>query len=302
MRISLLFRPILSSTQISWDNHEFRSTNFANFCIELENLLSSMVEACLFRGQRTADWLIDSTLARSIKKQRGLKVIQRYSNQDLADGRLQHDFARLWLNKFHTIVLSPELKQLEEQGLDPYFEYHRHAQQNPNDSLIRDFEPLGTNFIDFTYNWKIGLFFANRKRKKDEESALFIVRQKELGTVLYQSSKAVYEITRELEKWLEEKPSTMYGHLPLMIYPEKQLRNSNDAKPERQSAVYLVQTDFRCDLEYSWRNLTEESGNQVYAKFILPAGTQKDVEDYLKAEGLTEEFLFPTTVFDTKHE
>ena len=254
-------------------------------------------EACLFRGHRQIDWLLDSTFARSLKSLRGVKTTERYSEELLASVSAQHEFARIWLQKYHRLQLSRQLQQVRSQGVDVYFEHYRHQQQNPNAPRLADISPFGTNFIDFSYNWEVALYFANSNREK-EEGALFLVRQTALGPVLYRGSNATQEKADELEKWLAERPEEMYGHLPLMIAPEKQLNNVLDPKANRQEAIYLMQTDFRIDLELSWELMKESSKEQVFVKLILPADSHEEVQTYLMTRGITNEYLFPKTIFD----
>lgn len=296
-----MLKPLKKSTVVSNNCHEWKPETFSDFQEEIAHLLREIKEAFLFRGHRKSDWLVDSTLARSLKVQRGMRVTQRYSDEELAAVSLQHELARVWVGKFRAIELSPELRQFAAQGIDGYFEYHRHHQQNPGDPLIRDIAPPGTNFVDFTHNWKVALFFANKGREKEDEGALFIVRQKELGSkTLHRGGNSIRKIMSELEEWLTKKPDEMYGQLPLMVYPEKQLGNELDPKPARQEAVYLVQTDFRVDLELSWEMLREQTNNQVFVKLVLPVGSEREVQEYLTAEGVTEQFLMPGTIFDKK--
>jgi hypothetical protein len=105
-------------------------------------------EACLFRGQRQSDWLVDSTFARSLKSLNGVKTTERYLEDVLASVAVQHEFARIWLQKFYRVQLSPQLQQFRSQEVDRYFEAYRHQQQNPNAPHLTDISPFGTNFID----------------------------------------------------------------------------------------------------------------------------------------------------------
>jgi hypothetical protein len=293
-----MIKPLKTSTAVNQDGHEWRPASFSDFLEELAHLNGTINEACFFRGQRKSDRLLDSTLARNIKLERGMDVIQLYTDKELNSVSLQHQLAQVWLRKFRMVQLSPQLQMYVKRGVDGYFEYHRHYQQNPDDPLLKDYPPFGTNFIDFSYNWKVGLFFANRRREKDDEGALFVVRQTALGPVLYQNKDSVSENVKALEIWLRDRPNDMYPHLPLMIYPKFQLNNWLDPKPNRQEAVYMMQVDFRCELEFSWKILQEEKQVQVFTKLILPAGSHDEVESYLSAEGITEKYLFPPTKFD----
>lgn len=291
----MISKPCLSPTIINSNNYEWRPKTFDEFLKELEHVQKNINEACMFRGQRRLDWLLDSTIARSFKQMRGMPIIKRYSEIDLEDTQLQHQLAKLWLKKVKSVQLSPELLALEAQGADVYFEYHRHHQQNPDDKFINDVDPKGTNFIDFSYDWKVALFFANNRRKESDEGVVYIVRQAVLGPV-YQTKPYSHTIENMQNALLDKDKA--YGHLPLMIYPQGQVNNSLDPKPKRQSAVYIAQMDFRFDLELSWKLRHLMTDNQVYIKMVLPAGTQKEVATFLDTEGITQEYLFPPTVFD----
>jgi hypothetical protein len=64
------------------------------------------------------------------------------------------------------------------------------------------------------------------------------------------------------------------------------------------NADYLAQMDFRFDLGLSWTDRHRITGDQIFMKLILPAGTQQEVKDYLAIEGITFSYLFPSTIFD----
>jgi len=292
------FLPLKESTQVSENGHEWRPATFADFLEELLHLEWVFNEVCFFRGHRQNNWLLDSTFARNLKIQRGLSVTQRYSEKLLNDVSEQHEMARAWLRKFRALHLSPQLQQYKSLGIDPYYEHHRHHQQNPNNPLLADIPPVGTNFIDFTWNWKVGLFFANFKRAPEMEGALFIIRQTALGNVLFREGNSVLNLMQILEKWLLEKPEEEYGRLPLMIDPEKQLNSMLDPKIKRQEALYLMQTDFRVDCGLSWELLHGQTGKQVFVKLILPADTQTEVQEVLSGYGISKDYLFPATAFD----
>ncbi len=291
----MIQKPTLKSTVVSNDNYEWRPADFKSFLVERNHIQGIINEAC-FRGHRKTDRLLDSTFARNLKLRMGIPVTHRYPEQALCDIEMQHAFAKLWLQKIDSIQLNPEIVKMESQGVDPYFEYHRHHQQNPNDKRINDVGLKGTNFIDFSYDWKVALFFANDKRENADEGALFIVRQTMLKKALL--TKPFFHTIEALRKVLNQESQKSYGGWPLFVYPQGQLKNSLDPKPARQNAAYLAQMDFRFDLGLSWVDRHFLTGDQIFMKLILPIGTQQEVSDFLTAEGITHSYLFPPTIFD----
>lgn len=294
----MIKQPSLNTTDVSDNNYEWRPADFKSFLTERDHLQSSINEACLFRGHRKTDWLLDATFARSLKLKLSLPDTHRYPEQALSDIEMQHALAKLWLQKVDAVQLNPDLVKMESQGIDSYFEYHRHHQQNPYDYHIRDIDPKGTNFLDFSYDWRVGLYFANDKREDADEGALFIVRQTMLKKALL--TNPFFHTIEALRKALNQYPQHPYDGWPLLVYPKGQLRNSLDPKPTRQNAAYIAQMDFRFDLGLSWIDRHFLTGDQIFMKLILPAGTQQEVTDYLTGQGITRDYLFPPTIFDKR--
>ena len=212
--------------------------------------------------------------------------------------QIQHQLFQQYSQKMARVYINPELQKLEKQGIDSYFELHVGRQQNPKDPRFPDIEPFGTCFIDFTKNFKIGLFFANYHRQKADDGALFIVRQTAIGNA--PKNILFKEILLRLKKMIQDEPNKAYGSLPLLIFPEKQLYNLLDPKRSLQEAVYFAQLDFIVDLELSWADLAQNTEKQVFVKFILPKQSSEEVNEFLKLQGITEEYLFPKTIFDKK--
>lgn len=289
------FTPKLSSTAVSENNYEWRSSNFKNLLIEIESLRAVAGEALLFRGHRKSDWLLDSTFARSLKFQQNMPLIDRYSDEIINDVDSQHCFAQQYLDKINQLIINPELQKLSKE-IDPLFEVHRHRNQNPNDSRFPDIEPKGTCFLDFTQDWRIGLFFANFHRQSNEEGALFVIFQPHVGTV--HISIPFKSVLDELKQSIKKSPEKMYGHLPLLIFPKAQINNSLDPKPKLQKAIYFAQMDFRMDFEISWKLLHEDTGKKNFVKMILPCQSNYEIDQFLTDQSITESYLFPDTVFD----
>lgn len=117
-----IITPSLDSTIINGGN-EWRPTSFENFLIELKHITPED-QACIFRGHCKTDWLLDSTLARSLKKEyQKIKVTERYQPDKLRDTEFQHHLTKIWLQKVDSIEYTPELLRLVDQGADPYFEF-----------------------------------------------------------------------------------------------------------------------------------------------------------------------------------
>jgi hypothetical protein len=63
----MIQKPILTNTVVSNDNYEWRPVDFKSFLTEkhIQNIIN---EACLFRGHRKTDRLLDSTFARNLNQ------------------------------------------------------------------------------------------------------------------------------------------------------------------------------------------------------------------------------------------
>ena len=300
-----MLKPSLKSTLVNNDGFEWRPATFSDCLIEIEHLQSVISECCYFRGQRLSDRLLDLTFARKMKERRGLKDSHRYSIEYQSNVDLQHELGNDLLETLYSVpvlrsFLSAAAPPLMVGGhpIDMIFQYHIHVQQNPKDPNLIEFTSLGTNFLDFSLNWKIGLFFANRNRLQSDEGALFVVHQKNLGPVFHPGETPFRDIILMLGQAIEQNPAHEYSGLPRLPWPSAYLNNTLDPKPKRQEAIYLAQMDFRKDLELSWKELYAQTKKQTYIKIVIPANTADEVKAFLTAQGLTEEFLFPKTKFD----
>lgn len=299
--------PSSENTLISNDGFEWQPKTFSECLNELKHLKNIIPDCCYFRGQRLNNRLLDSTFARKMKDKRGLQDAERYSPEQQSDIGLQHELANDLLKSLTSVPIlriflsefSPPLK-VKGHSIDLLFQYHIHVQQNPKDSNLIEFTSLGTNFLDFSLNWKIGLFFANRNRLPSDEGALFVVHQRNLGPVFCRGETPFQDIIIDLKRKLNQDSQQEYVGLPLLPWPNAYLNNTLDPKPKRQEAIYIAQMDFRKDLELSWKELYQKTKKQTYIKIVIPANTSHEVQEYLTAQGLNEDFLFPNTKFDAK--
>lgn len=300
-----MYIPSLEGTHISNDGFEWRPKTFSDCLTELKHLKNIIPDCCYFRGQRLSNRLLDSTFARKMKERRGVQDIERYSHEQQSNTALQHELAKDLLESLDSVpVLKSFLSEfsppLEVGGhpIDMLFQYHIHVQQNPKDSNLIEYTSLGTNFLDFSLNWNVGLFFANRNRLQPDEGALFVIHQRNLGPVFHSGETPFQDIILRLRQTMTQNPLQEYPGLPRLPWPNAQLNNILDSKPKRQEAIYIAQMDFRKDLELSWKERYAQTQKQTYIKIIIPANTVHEVKEYLSSQGLSEEFLFPTTKFD----
>lgn len=297
--------PSLKSTLVCSDGFEWRPATFSDCLIELEHIRTLIPECCYFRGQRLRDRLLDSTFARKMKDRRGMKDIQRYSFEQRSNTALQHELGNDLMKTLYSVpVLKPFLSVHEPplrvggHPIDMLFQYHIHVQQNPKDPNLIEFTSVGTNFLDFSLNWKVGLFFANRNRLEPDEGALYVVHQRNLGPVFHSGETPFQDIILRLRQTMTQNSLQEYPGLPRLPWPNAQLNNILDPKPKRQEAIYIAQMDFRKDLELSWKEHYAQTQKQTYIKIIIPSNTSHEVMEYLTSQGLTEAFLFPKTQFD----
>jgi hypothetical protein len=300
-----MINPSLKSTLIASDGFEWQPATFSDCLIEIDHIQSAISECCYFRGQRLSSRLLDSTFARKMKERRGVKDSHRYPIEHQSNIALQHELGNDLLNTLYSVpvlrpFLSPDAPPFIVGGhpIDMLFQYHIHVQQNPKDPNLIEFTTLGTNFLDFSLNWKIGLFFANRNRLQADEGALFVVHQRNLGPVFHPGETPFRDIILMLEQAIEQNPAQEYSGLPRLPWPNAYLNNTSDPKPKRQEAIYVAQMDFRKDLELSWKELYAKTKKQTYLKIVIPKNTVDEVKDFLTSQNLTEDFLFPKTDFD----
>lgn len=266
----------------------WKPDSFENCLRELEHasaVLSHSNHAILYRGQRDRSWLIDSTIARSLK-QNWFNTPPGHQFNQLAQNTFElHRLlvsAVLW--KFgHAIGPNPELLALEQQDqeLDSWFELMKRLQQYPEKE--KDWEGLpGTPLVDWSLSPDIGLFFANRHRTSSQSGAVFIVDATKIGKI--QMTIKVAEILRILEKTLHDRSPG----LPLLFCPSKQTKM---LRANRQSARYFAHMDLRYDLSAIWRVHEQNIGKRILLKLILPTGTDAAIANYLHQKGLDESYV-----------
>ena len=275
--------PICSSTISSTDPHVWIPNSFDNFLEELEHITSSYTgdDPCpLYRGHADSNWLLESTFARTCKKNI-LDLLPHEKPYPYV--RESTDYHRVVVNllmlKYGVLIRPPDE---DDQEIDYWFDLMKLYQQYPG----KDHNFLkGTFFLDWSLSQKVALFFANLNRQRD--GSLWIFDSVASGNILHRQVGAILDLMNERCNG----PNPVAPGIPLIFYPDKPKYYE---QAENQKARYVAQMDLRYDLEDIWK--TQESnmnGELIYVKLILPNGTQSVCNQYLMEKGITKTWLFP---------
>ena len=184
------FKPRYSSTKVYSTANEWawRPETFEAFLEEYQhvsNTLSGPDRLVLYRGQRDHAWLLDSTIARNLKKNWFHVLPGHQFNAEAQNSFELHRLlvsAVLW--KFAYVVRpSQELAGQAEKivELDLMFEMMKHYQQYPERE--EDWQSVpGTPLVDWSLSMDIGLFFANRHRNENQTGAVFVTAGTQVGS------------------------------------------------------------------------------------------------------------------------
>jgi len=177
---------------------------------------------------------------------------------------------------------SAELKQVEDDhGVDAWFELmKRHQQYQEEDSTVL----RGTNFLDWSKNSDVALFFANECRNGN--GAVFVCDATATGKTL--QILPVIEILNKVRVQFIQGQS---NGAPLLFSPPKQILNQ---RAKNQQAVYFAQMEMRVDMLEIWRlsqsNVPDET---ICIKVVLPKGTEFETQQYLVKRTIDKSFIYP---------
>ena len=132
------------------------------------------------------------------------------------------------------------------------------------------------------------MFFANYHRVDGSEGAVWVADISASGAVLHQDPQVI-EILKLLEDAiLLDKPIG----IPLVFSPRRQIACD---QARNQDAIYIAQMDLRFDLAETWKMLESESGGieSIVLKLILPKETEREIAEWLEANGVHEAFIYP---------
>ena len=237
----------------------------------------------LYRGHRDRKWLLDSTFARSCKK--NVFEIEPWQKLRFEDFRMSAEHQQIVLNLFFfkfDFVARPSAELFnvaEKTGVDPWFEFMKRLQQYPGEETYFK----GTFVIDWTQNMDVAMYFANESR--EGEGALWIYDATATGKTLQ-----VIPVQEIMQRMAEVGMRDASLGIPLIFHPKKQIAHK---RATNQAAVYVAQMDLRVDLSEVWDNLQNHQAEKILIKVVLPAGTEQQCTSYLNKKGMTKEFIFP---------
>jgi hypothetical protein len=239
-----IIKPIHSDTLVSTFGPEWAPATFAKFIIELNYIIGTCdlnKSLVLFRGQSDYQYPLDSLFLRNCIQ--NLFNIEQYFtlNKSIRQTIEFHKLISYLVFLKYGIIANPSKESYEREKLDnidPWFELSKHWQQYPeNDSFIK-----GSFLLDWTTDYNIGIYFANKYREK--RGALWIFDSTESGNILVNKKmKYILDLMKTAEQL--EKPKS----LPLIFHPNAQ---TQQIRSKNQKPVYVAQMDFRYDLVDIW--------------------------------------------------
>lgn len=283
----MMLQPSNSNTEVL-SGSVWKPKDFGDVLEELSNLEAYSVsenQLLLYRGQRERRWLLDSTFVRSFKTTLfGIEPHLRLTKRITDSAEFHPAILNLYLLKFGVLARpSEELEaKAKELSLDSWFEFMKRIQQYPEED---GFFLKGTNLLDWSLSFDVGLYFANSSRTG--EGAIFVCNATATGNTLQKIP--VGEI---LDRMAVVGKTQALGP-PLLFSPERQILN---ARPKNQQVVYVAQMDLRYDLEQIWRSCEEDYGRSILVKIILPQNSIEPIADYLASKGVNDDFIFPDKV------
>lgn len=278
--------PLLNSTSVSPDGHEWLPTNFDAFLQELQHIVAACSgddPAPLFRGQSDYSWPLECTFVRNfISRVFSLTDYRVLTKQIRRSVAFHKSVLSMLLLKFGVIGKPSDEAFEREKGtnIDPWYESLKYCQQYPeNDHFIQ-----GTFLTDWTTSHDIAIYFANDGRT--ETGAVWICDSPETGKTLQ-----VKKLGEILEVMNARNFSDQPAGVPLLFHPSVQTFQPRAAN---QRPVYVAQMDYRCDIADYW--VTQElalGGRLIFIKLILPPGSSEACNVYLSSKGITREVVYP---------
>jgi hypothetical protein len=251
----------------------------------------------LFRGQRNANWLLHSKYRRNMAKAHPPPSCECTTETQREWNDWHFKLVREYLDRFGELTAKfPDLAGIcSEHEADLHFELHKASQQ------YADFAPQGTlsvgsNFVDFSKSYVVGLFFSAHDpvgEDSDEAAAIIVIDPTILNHIeeMLTHHDGQSQIHTEFQEDLDDR-------IPKADFPFYRVeRYIPCARTQAQQASYLAQMDFRHCATVLWHLASEKMGRQHFCKIEYPADLKPAVLSYCSEQGVNQETMFPSDPF-----
>lgn len=251
----------------------------------------------LFRGQIDANWPLHSKYRRAMEElhpsPKSQCAVETQGEWNAWHFQLVKHYIERYGRAESEFVEFSEL--CRAKGFDLHFELHKAVQQ------YADFLPergplIGSNLVDFSRSYFVGLFFSAYdpgELKTDKPGAIYVVDPTPLGHIEQGLSKedGQSQIVIEFKEDLNDQ-------IPKSDFPLYQIKSSIPcARSTAQEAVYLAQMDFRHCATVPWSVVAEKMRRQHYCKIEYPAEFKPAVLAYCAEHGVHESAMYPDDPF-----
>lgn len=234
---------------------------------ELLTFLEARKGLYLFRGQSPHNRELNSTLARELRGQTSKLPPNYIPKEPLSQWSVK------WLHKYHRIILGGFIpdedvtRPLNGKG-DPLFEIIRYIQMNPSQEKMRNAIPNHpTPTLEFSESSNIALYFSSYK--ENEDGGIYCLDKSSMPTL--------FSFKDALDAMIQNNES-----FPCILDPLTKLNDVEDPKPKRQQAAYIFQRDLRYPIDHY----------TSIEKIIVRKNLYPSIKNFLKGQGITEEFVY----------
>ena len=243
-------QPRVADTVRSDDGRAWTPSSATNFLAELEGIAEQAQTSNIFyRGQEDFDWLLDSTIARTIKcKLFGFKPGE-FPDKRTAES---YGFVQALYGAFHKYGTGvwPSKKLVEQEKIHPeidlWFEMMKWHQQYPGED-----HPVlkGSHLLDWSVAPGVASWVA--ARKGDNDAVVYVWDVSQSGSCIADWKMRAFLDHMRKHDWLL---GPINGR-PLIFCPKKQTLM---ARANAQAARYVAQQDLRWPLETAWQSMERE--------------------------------------------